>query len=129
MMDREFKQVIREILDSVGGGKRMPSAYVDAEDHLRVFLIDRDAANSQLVTVLAESLAEVLRTGLNGGDNMRLAYLAAGQKALSSELLAKAEASERAVTKARAVLALVTAPVEQLPLEHAALKSEREDGV
>lgn len=54
---------------------------------------------------LREALEDVLRTGLNGGDNMRLAYLAAGGKALTDELVAKAEKSEQAVKRALAALA------------------------
>lgn len=56
------------------------------------------------LVVLREALRDVLATGLNGGNNMRLAYIAAGQQALSDELLAKAEASEQAVRRAREAL-------------------------
>jgi len=41
---------------------------------------------------LEEALRGVLNTGLNGGNNIRLAYIAAGRKALTEELLAQAEA-------------------------------------
>jgi hypothetical protein len=52
-----------------------------------------------------EALRDLLATGLNGGNNVRLAYIAAGGKALSDELLTKAEKSEAATQRARAILA------------------------
>lgn len=71
------------------------------------------AAAAQPSTVLAlldrieeleAAVRDLLATGLNGGNNMRLAYIAAGGKELSDELLAKAEASEQAVNRARKAL-------------------------
>ena len=76
-------------------------------------ITEEDEANAELIVravnsfdALLSALKEVLRTGLNGGDNIRLAYIAAGQKALTPELHAKAEESERAVIKARAAISL-----------------------
>ena len=62
--------------------------------------------NPEALRPLVEALEELLRTGLNGGNNVRLAYIAAGRRELSDELLAKAEASEQAVQRARAALTL-----------------------
>lgn len=53
---------------------------------------------------LLDALTEVLATGLNGGNNVRLAFIAASQQVLSDEDMEKAEASERAVIKARAAI-------------------------
>ena len=49
---------------------------------------------------LLEALKEVLATGINGGNNVRLAYISASHKELSAESLRKAELSEMAVLKA-----------------------------
>lgn len=65
-----------------------------------------DPARDQVVKGLYDALKGVLRTGLNGGNNMRLAYIAAGGKALTPELLTKAEESEQAVIAARTAIAL-----------------------
>lgn len=56
------------------------------------------------VVELREALRDVLATGLNGGNNLRLAYIAASQKELGEKELARAAASERAVNRARAAL-------------------------
>jgi hypothetical protein len=65
-------------------------------------------ANARLIAAapdLLEALEEVLGTGLNGGNNMRLAFMAASQQVLSDEALRDAEKSEMAVAKARAAIA------------------------
>lgn len=69
--------------------------------------IAEHVANARLIAAapeLLEALAEVLSTGLNGGNNYRLAMIAASQKALDDETLERAEASERAVQKAWAAI-------------------------
>lgn len=58
---------------------------------------------------LAEALENVLSTGLNGGDNVRLAYIAAGQHSLKDDALSEADASEAAVKQACQALALYRA--------------------
>lgn len=82
-------------------------------EHDRVFderipvFTGEDIANAHLIAAapeLLEALAEVLATGLNGGNNYRLAMIAASQKALDDKTLARAEASERAVQKAWAAI-------------------------
>lgn len=68
--------------------------------------IDNEA-NAHLIAAapdLLEALGEVLSTGLNGGNNYRLAMMAASRNVLSDETLERAEASERAVTKAYAAI-------------------------
>jgi len=65
-------------------------------------------ANARLIAAapdLLEALEEVLNTGLNGANNMRLALMAASQQVLGDEDLQAAEASETAVEKARAAIA------------------------
>lgn len=54
---------------------------------------------------LYSALEEVLNTGLNGGNDMRLAMLSAKRMELAPEELAQAEASEQAVKRARVALA------------------------
>lgn len=54
---------------------------------------------------LLEALQGVLATGLNGGNNYRLAMMAASRQVLDAETLEKAEASEQAVQKAFAAIA------------------------
>ena len=61
----------------------------------------QDAAEIERLRV---ALIGVLNTGLNGGNNMRLSFIAAGQKELTPELLADAERSEEAVKIARLTL-------------------------
>lgn len=61
-----------------------------------------------ILTELAEArqvIRDLLATGLNGGNNVRLAYLAAKQNVLSEDELAKAELSEQATQRAYALLA------------------------
>lgn len=54
---------------------------------------------------LLKALKAVLRTGLNGGNNLRLAFMAASRNVLSDEVLAQAARSEAAVAEARLALA------------------------
>lgn len=63
-----------------------------------------NAAQQTRIAELEDTLAEVLSTGLNGGNNVRLALIAASHQALDAEDLARAERSERAVTKAHQLL-------------------------
>jgi hypothetical protein len=65
-------------------------------------------ANAELIAAapdLLEALRAVLGTGLNGGNNVRLALMAAKGGALDDDDLAEAEKSERAVDMARAAIA------------------------
>ena len=65
-------------------------------------------ANARLIAAAPDLLAalkQVLATGFNGGNNVRLCLIAAGQKALSKEELDRAEFSEMAVQNARAAIA------------------------
>ena len=54
---------------------------------------------------LAGCLEKVLSTGLNGGNNVRLAFIAASQQSLKDDALSQADASEAAVKEARQALA------------------------
>ncbi len=65
-------------------------------------------ANARLIAAapdLLTALKEVLATGFNGGNNVRLCMLAASQKELSPESIYKAHLSEMAVLAARAAIA------------------------
>lgn len=65
-------------------------------------------ANAHLIAAapeLYEALKDVLASGLNGGNNVRLAFMAASRDALDDKALAQAERSEQAVTKAYAAIA------------------------
>lgn len=53
---------------------------------------------------LVAALEELLCTGMNGGNNVRLALIAAKQDALSDDELRNAELSEAAVRRARTIL-------------------------
>lgn len=53
---------------------------------------------------LLEACLKLLRTGLNGGNNVRLAFLAMSAHGLSSESLAQADESEHATELARAAI-------------------------
>lgn len=57
---------------------------------------------------LVRVINDLLATGLNGGDNMRLAFIPASRKELSPEVLAKADESQQAVDRARAAVAKAT---------------------
>lgn len=53
---------------------------------------------------LRRVLEEVLETGLNGGNNVRLAFVAAGGKPLGKDDLLRAERSEKATQEAFALI-------------------------
>jgi hypothetical protein len=55
---------------------------------------------------VVRALKGVMQTGLNGGNNYRLAMIAASRRELDAETLAEAEASEAACVVAREVLGL-----------------------
>ena len=67
-------------------------------DEIRASMFELKKEKAELL----DALKEVLATGINGGNNVRLAYVAASQKELSPEGLYKAELSEMAVLKAMA---------------------------
>lgn len=54
---------------------------------------------------LLTALKAVLASGLNGGNNVRLAFMAASRNVLSASALAQADDSERAVREAEAAIA------------------------
>lgn len=61
------------------------------------------------IAELEASLREVIHTGLNGGNNVRLAFIAASQRELSPANLAFAQKSEDAVKRAYELLGDCTA--------------------
>lgn len=79
--------------------KRMEVLASYREEHKRLKEINAE---------LLEACEELLRTGLNGGNNVRLAFMAAKQGALDAEDLRIAEMSEVAANKARAAIAKAT---------------------
>lgn len=91
---------------------RGPEYHHEAEaiiDALRRVSPSVEAGWRTVLDELLTALKDVLSTGLNGGNNVRLAFIAAGGKELNDELLAKADASERAVEAARAAIARAAA--------------------
>lgn len=66
---------------------------------------DADALLIAAAPDLLAALKAVLASGLNGGNNVRLAFIAASRNSLDAESLAQADASEAAVVSARAAIA------------------------
>lgn len=83
---------------SLGAGRRLLVARFARREDADLFCASPD---------LLAALKRMLNTGLNGGDNVRLAFIAAKQDALDAKELAEAEASEQAVNAARAAIASV----------------------
>ena len=83
------------------GGTEYYGGYLVAESIPRQDHVNLIAAAPDLL----EALEEVLATGLNGGNNLRLAFMAASQQMLEAGALEDAEKSETAVLKARAAIA------------------------
>jgi hypothetical protein len=78
---------------------------IEADDELVAIVYSQ--ADARLIAAapdLLEALEEMLSTGLNGGNNLRLAFMAPSQQVLDEGALQDAEKSEAAVTKARAAL-------------------------
>lgn len=75
-------------------------SYVKAINAVAALYAQRDG--------LDKALRNVLATGLNGANNIRLALIAAGGKELGADDLARAEKSEEAVLEASAALARST---------------------
>jgi hypothetical protein len=69
--------------------------------HRAAELIEAQAAT---IGQLRQALIDVMQTGLNGGNNVRMSLIAAGRKALAEKDLAIAEASEIACNNARQLL-------------------------
>lgn len=81
-----------------------PGTLIEAQK-LRIRQLE---AESQIQKILLSrfkvALTQVLETGLNGGNNVRLAYIAASRGPLDQATLDKAQDSEVAVQQARQLI-------------------------
>lgn len=92
--------------------ENLEAAHRDAFDYLDRLLKEmsqrratENKRRDENATELLAALEAVLRTGLNGGNNVRLSLMAASCNALDESDLKRAEQSEAAVEIARAAIA------------------------
>ena len=90
--------------DEIAAAHKMANTALSDVAFLRQKTQEEITAKDAEIAELVEALREVLRTGLNGGNNIRLSFIAASQKALSEEDLERAEQSEKAVAIAAELL-------------------------
>jgi len=113
-MEKPYRARIATLEDELAAAK-MPEAGGDAPDAWTKLRDALEASEARLLR--AEKLIErLLATGLNGGNNVRLSFMAASRKVLDAAALAQADASETAVVEARAFLK--PAPQSTAPQEH-----------